>query len=183
MTSSRRREQNRLAQRALRQRRETHIRELEDRVLHTSLETRHLAVENRNLNQQLHSVAVENDALRYESIRSARAWAQHHDAGAASYSPLPPHLAGGDGGTPAQFYSTSPYSTSSNRPASEPTPGSVDWPWDDALDPSQLDPSFTWGGEDEEEQDDESDERRRTSGQAVEQWLDQRPPEVWRREA
>ena len=48
-TSARRREQNRLAQRALRQRRETHIRSLEDRILHTSLETRHLASENQDL--------------------------------------------------------------------------------------------------------------------------------------
>jgi hypothetical protein len=184
MTSSRRREQNRLAQRALRQRRENHIKELEDRVLHTSLETRHLAVENRNLNQQLHSVALENDVLRHEqmaSSSSAAAWAQHHAAGAgtsaySSYANVP---AGAN--AHAQFYHTGQYSLApASRSISEPTPSSVDWPWDDAMDPRNLDPSFAWTGE-EDDQSYSSNGRGRTSGGAVEQWLDERPPESWRR--
>jgi hypothetical protein len=184
MTSSRRREQNRLAQRALRQRRENHIKELEDRVLHTSLETRHLAVENRNLNQQLHSVALENDALRHEqmaSSSSAAAWAQHHAAGAAasaysSYANVPASAT-----AHAQFYHTGPYSTTpASRSISEPTPSSVDWPWDDVMDPRNLDPSFAWAGE-EDDQYENSNERGRAPGEAVEQWLDERPPENWRR--
>jgi hypothetical protein len=186
MTSSRRREQNRLAQRALRQRRENHIKELEDRVLHTSLETRHLAVENRDLNQRLHSVALENDALRHEqmaSSNSAAAWAQHHaaTANAAAYSSYAPNTSGGDNGY-AQYYQTGAYSTApSSRPASEPTPSSSDWPWDDVLNPSNLDPSFAWPGEEEDEAE-YGYERRQTSGGAVEQWLDERPPS-WRRGA
>src|ERR1700712_5067054 len=70
--SSRRREQNRLAQRALRQRRETHVRELEHQVLHRSLETRHLAVENQELSHHLQSVTQENDLLRQQQVGSTR---------------------------------------------------------------------------------------------------------------
>jgi hypothetical protein len=183
VTSSRRREQNRLAQRALRQRRENHIKELEDRVLHTSLETRHLAVENRNLNQQLHSVARENDALRQTHVASsssAAAWAQHHAAGAPGYSSYGHHGASGTGH--AQFYDTGSYSvTPTTRPASEPTPSSADWPWDDVLDPRNLDPSFAWAGEDDEYAQNSNERGRTSSGEAVEQWLEERPPEVWRR--
>jgi hypothetical protein len=186
MTSSRRREQNRLAQRALRQRRENHIKELEDRVLHTSLETRHLAVENRNLNQRLHSVALENDALRHEQMASnssAAAWAQHHaaTAHAAAYSSYDSTTSGCEDGY-SQYYQDGSYSTApSSRPASEPTPSSADWPWDDALNPSDLDPSFAWPGE-EEDQAEYCHERRHNSGGSVEHWLDERPPS-WRRGA
>ncbi|KIV99787.1 uncharacterized protein PV09_08593 [Verruconis gallopava] len=85
-TSARRREQNRIAQRALRQRRESHIRTLEDRILHTSLETRHLASENRSLSEQLQNVTLENDSLRRRGAEGTHATAVRA-AGPSVYNP------------------------------------------------------------------------------------------------
>ena len=63
-STARRRQQNRLAQRALRQRKESHLRELESRVINARLTTRHLAAENSELELQLQQLTLENQELR-----------------------------------------------------------------------------------------------------------------------
>jgi len=145
-SSSRRREQNRLAQRALRQRRESHVRELEHQVLHRSLETRHLAVENRELSHHLHSVTQENDLLRHQQVgnnQSAEAWLQGTtDCSAAPYAPYAQQLPSSSYDESAAFYSNSPYSSTS-----DPSPmRGPDWTWDDTLNPAHYNPSFAWTG-------------------------------------
>lgn len=63
-STTRRRQQNRLAQRALRQRKETHLRDLESRIINARYSTRHLEVENEELERQLQNVNQENEYLR-----------------------------------------------------------------------------------------------------------------------
>jgi hypothetical protein len=145
--SSRRREQNRLAQRALRQRRESHVRELEHQVLHRSLETRHLAVENRELSHHLNTVTQENDMLRYQHVgssRSAEAWVQGGNTGTASagYSPYAQQAHASPYDESAAFYNTSPHSSTS-----DPTPmRTPDWNHHDTVDPNMYDNSQPWAG-------------------------------------
>jgi hypothetical protein len=151
-TTARRREQNRLAQRALRQRRDTHIRTLEDRILHTSLHTRHLASENRDLSHQLQSMAVENDTLRRTSVESTHAAA----ARAAAVPAYNPYAQGTyhRGGVPSMAYSgaaspynQSPYSSASTPSSTgDPSPSSASWPYDDPSLQGQYDPRY-WSGQ------------------------------------
>jgi len=63
-STARRRQQNRLAQRALRQRKENHLRELESRIINARFTTRHLEAENSELEQQLQQLTLENESLR-----------------------------------------------------------------------------------------------------------------------
>jgi hypothetical protein len=144
--SSRRREQNRLAQRALRQRRESHVRELEHQVLHRSLETRHLAVENRELSHHLSTVTQENNLLRYQQVgssRSAEAWLQGGNTGtvSAGYSPYAQQAHVSPYDESAVFYNHSPHSSTS-----DPTPmRTPDWNYNDTVDPAMYDHSLAWG--------------------------------------
>jgi hypothetical protein len=64
-TRERRRQQNKLAQRALRQRKETRLRELESRIINARLTTRSLESENQQLETQLQNVTSQNRALRH----------------------------------------------------------------------------------------------------------------------
>ncbi|QDS75452.1 hypothetical protein FKW77_004108 [Venturia effusa] len=164
---SRRREQNRLAQRALRQRRETHVRELEQQVLHKSLETRHLATENRQLSHHLTTVEQQNEFLRLQqlgSTQSAEAW-----AASAGYSPYTQQA-------------TSPYDESAatyhsyHSSASDPTPmGTPGWGYSGAVDPVMHGHVQPWVGhgyaqtgdyggqyyeEEEEEEEEEGEEQQ-----------------------
>jgi hypothetical protein len=77
LTLWRRKEQNKLAQRATRQRKEARVKELEEKVLRTTLKTRELEEENCNLNRELDSIASENDILRQGQVernRFTEAW-------------------------------------------------------------------------------------------------------------
>lgn len=174
--SSRRREQNRLAQRALRQRRESHVRELEHQVLHRSLETRHLAVENRELSQHLSTVTQENDLLRYQQVasgQSAEVWLQtgHTGTVSASYSPYSQHTHASPYDASAAFYS---HSHSPHSSTSDPTPmRTPDWNYNDTADPTSYDHSLAWGGhtsaqhgayEEQYEEDDEEEEEEQGLG-------------------
>jgi hypothetical protein len=152
-TSARRREQNRLAQRALRQRRESHIRTLEDRILHTSLETRHLASENQDLTQQLQSMRLENDSLRHTGgdhthVATAR-------AGAGGVPATNPYTQGGYGSQQPGSYGgvASPYQqhyaySAASTPSStgDPSPTCATWPYDDPSMSATHDPRY-WGGQ------------------------------------
>lgn len=136
---SRRREQNRLAQRALRQRRETHVRELEHQVLHRSLETRHLATENRQLSHHLTTVEQQNEFLRHQQVgsaQSAEAW-----AGSAVYSPYAQQAHAGSYGESAAFYHSPHSSTSDPTPMRTP-----DWNYSGAVDPAMYDHAQPWAG-------------------------------------
>lgn len=171
----RRREQNRLAQRALRQRRESHVRELEHQVLHRSLETRHLAVENRELSQHLSTVTQENDLLRYQQVasgRSAEAWLQTGHTGTvpAGYSPYAQQAHTSPYDASAAFYS---HSHSPHSSTSDPTPmRTPDWNYNDTADPTLYDRSFAWGGHataqtgayEEQYEEDEDDEEEKVLG-------------------
>lgn len=143
-TSARRREQNRLAQRALRQRRESHIRTLEDRILHSSLETRHLASENQDLSQQLQHVRLENDALRRSSTDThaagARAGMPVANAYGQSAYGAQQNMAYGTVASPYQNYAYSAASTPSSTGDPSPTGGT--WPYDDAALQAQYDPRY-----------------------------------------
>ncbi|KAF2432782.1 hypothetical protein EJ08DRAFT_732197 [Tothia fuscella] len=166
-TSERRREQNRLAQRALRQRRETHIRELENQVLQRSLQTRHLATENTQLHSQLYSVAQENDALRTQQIQgqaSAHAWTQQQHAGAPTYNTsYAPAYSGGASGQYGGYTSYPSHSTS------DPT-HAASWGWNNTLNQSHIDPSHAWTGEEEDEDDDDSDDDQGQTTSGHSQW-------------
>ncbi|KAE9970407.1 hypothetical protein BLS_004909 [Venturia inaequalis] len=159
---SRRREQNRLAQRALRQRRETHVRELEHQVLHRSLETRHLATENRQLSHHLTTVEQQNELLRHQQVgsaQSAEAW-----AASASYSPYTQQATSYD---ESAAYYHSPHSSTS-----DPTPMRTQgWDYSGAVDPIMYDQAQPWtghayaqqggyGGQYEEEDDQEEEEEQ-----------------------
>src|SRR6266480_3370729 len=67
-SGSRRRQQNRLAQRALRQRKETHLRDLESRIINARFSTRHLEAENEELERQLQHMNQENEYLRTSTL-------------------------------------------------------------------------------------------------------------------
>lgn len=135
---SRRREQNRLAQRALRQRRETHVRELEHQVLHRSLETRHLATENRQLSHHLTTIEQQNELLRHQQVgsaQSAEAWAA--SAGYSSYIQQAPSSYDES----AAFYH-SPHSSNSDT-----TPmGTLEWDCSGSVDPVMYDHAQPWAG-------------------------------------
>lgn len=160
---SRRREQNRLAQRALRQRRETHVRELEHQVLHRSLETRHLATENRQLSHHLTTVEQHNELLRQQQVgsaQSAEAW-----AASASYSPSYNQQASSYDESAAYYHS--PHS--STRVATPMT--TQGWDYSGAVDPIMYDHAQPWtghayaqqggyGGQYEEEDDEEEEEEQ-----------------------
>lgn len=67
-STARRRQQNRLAQRALRQRKETRLRDLESRIINARFSTRHLEAENEELERQLQHVNQENEYLRTSTL-------------------------------------------------------------------------------------------------------------------
>jgi hypothetical protein len=67
-SNTRRRQQNRLAQRALRQRKETHLRDLESRIINARFSTRHLEAENEELERQLQQMNQENEYLRTSTL-------------------------------------------------------------------------------------------------------------------
>ncbi|TID25272.1 Fluconazole resistance protein 3 [Venturia nashicola] len=160
---SRRREQNRLAQRALRQRRETHVRELEHQVLHRSLETRHLATENRQLSHHLTTVEQQNELLRHQQMgnaQSAEAW-----AAAASYSPYAQQA-------PSPYNESAAFYHSPHSSTSDPTPMRTQgWDYSGAVDPIMYDHAQPWtghayaqtggyGGQYEEDDDEEEEQEQ-----------------------
>lgn len=174
--SSRRREQNRLAQRALRQRRETHVRELEHQLLHRSLETRHLATENRVLSHHLTTVEQENDLLRYQQVGSrgsAEAWLQgggNTGTAAAGHSQYAQEAHASE----SAFYNGSPHSSNSDSTSL----GTPSWSYDGVVDPAMYDHSRAWAdhasaqagrgyeGQYEEDNDEEEEEEEEEQPQA-----------------
>jgi hypothetical protein len=86
-STARRRQQNRLAQRALRQRKETHLRDLESRIINARFSTRHLEAENEELERQLQHMNQENEYLR-TSTQLGPYGAQSADTSGQSYGSL-----------------------------------------------------------------------------------------------
>lgn len=121
----RRRQQNRLAQRALRQRKEHHLRDLESRIINARFAQRHLEAENEDLERQLQQVELENESMRtttqLEPYRAQSAGPSTQGYGSLAYD-----------------YQASYGQTS----VSEPNYTPPDWPTDDAVDPPLFDPEL-----------------------------------------
>jgi len=112
-STARRRQQNRLAQRALRQRKETHLRDLESRIINARYSTRHLEAENEVLERQLQHVNQENEYLR-TSYQTQSAGPSLQSYGSLAYdlsgptsvsdpSYTPPDMAFGETANPAYY--------------------------------------------------------------------------------
>ena len=126
-STARRREQNRMAQRALRQRKETHLRELENRIINARFSTRHLEAENEELERQLQNVNQENEFLRTSTMLEPY--------GTQSDSPS------------AQGYDSLAYDLPGQISVNEPSYTLSNWAFDERVDPAFYDLNLEQSGE------------------------------------
>lgn len=93
---SKRKAQNRAAQRAFRERKERHVRELEEKVSALEQESTTLAADNERLKRELAKFATENEVLRATTGQLASSQGRHLDS--------EPTITGPMKYTPTDFY-------------------------------------------------------------------------------
>ncbi|XWX02063.1 hypothetical protein V2A60_010095 [Cordyceps javanica] len=105
---SRRKAQNRAAQRAFRERKEKHVKDLETKLADLEAAQQQASVENERLRRDLEKMSTENEILRATSSIPQQQQQQQHRHHSSSGSPPPPQHVATTGPTeyhPTDFYS------------------------------------------------------------------------------
>ncbi|KAI9781364.1 MAG: hypothetical protein M1816_002384 [Peltula sp. TS41687] len=113
---SRRKAQNRAAQRAFRERKERHVKELEQKVASLEQTSNNLMADNQRLKREIQRISTENEILRATSNAPAASSAQqhhhhHHGGGGGSSkdnrgATMPGSVTGPTKYSPADFYNS-----------------------------------------------------------------------------
>ncbi|KAF8249594.1 hypothetical protein K440DRAFT_543212, partial [Wilcoxina mikolae CBS 423.85] len=111
----RRKEQNRAAQRAFRERKERHVKELESRLASLEQANSRAAAENDKLKEQLEKTRLENRLLHENTLRSHSPPEPLQEVGPMAFKPLDPESLASLGTQPPAKFTTPIFGAHPNR--------------------------------------------------------------------